>query len=411
MPARWLSGVSPDGRRIVLAKSVRAFGDGFASIAFAAYLSQRGFDAFAIGVLATVALLGTTAATLVAGFWVDRIGRRRLLLVASCVSIASGLTFATVQPYALLLLVAFLGTLNPSQGDVSIFLPVEQAALTDTVAPARRTWLFARYNLAGRLAAATGALASGLAGVGARLFGLELETTLRLLFVLYAVLGGGLVLTYRGLTPAIELAATQSARRGLHESRAVVTRLSALFALDSFGGGLAIDSVVALWLFQHYGLSVEAAGAIFFVVGVLAAGSMLVAVPLAARIGLIETMAYTHLPSNVALLLVPLAPSLWLALLLLFIRSALSQMDVAPRTTYIVSVVTAEERAAAVSVTNVVRSLSTAVGPSLGGALLTAGPFGLPLVVAGAVKGVYDVSLLLLFRRVPVRDEQPPARS
>jgi len=408
---RWLNGVSRDGRRIVGAKAVRAFGDGLASIALAALLAERGFGPFAIGVLATAALSGSSLATLAVGFWVDRIGRRRVLMGASVLAALSGIAFAAAEAYALLLVIVFLGTINPSQGDVSAFLPVEQAALSETVPAPRRTWLYARYNLVGRISAAAGALATGGAVAGARAFGIDAADALRLVFVGYSLLGVSLLLVYRGVSPAIELAADARARRArLGESRGRVAGLAALFAIDSFGGGLVVDSVLALWLFEHHGLSVAATGAIFFAIGLLAAGSMLLAVPLADRIGLIRTMAYTHLPSNVALALVPFAPTLPVALALLFVRSSLSQMDVAPRTTYIVSVVAPEERAAAVGVANVARSLATAAGPLAGGALLAAGPFGLQLVAAGAIKGAYDVALLIAFGRVPVREE-PAART
>ncbi len=398
--------VSADGRRIVAAKTIRALGDGFASVALAAYLHERGFGAAQIGLLATSALLGTTAATLGVGMLVDRIGRRRVLRWGTGLVMFSGLMFAVVEPFWLLLLIAFLGTLNPTAGDVSFFLPIEQAALAETVAPVRRTWLYARHALFGRLAAALGALATGLAGIASALLDVPLSEVLRAMFVLYALVGLAMLAVYRPLSDAVEVPVrAEGPRPALGESRGIVVRLSALFSLDSFGGGLAVDSLIALWLFERHGLSVEATATIFFGVGLLAAGSMLLAAPLAARIGLIETMAFTHLPANVALMLMPLAPTLPVALVLLAVRSGLSQMDVAPRTTYIMSVVRPEERAAAASVTNVVRSLSTAVSPALGGALLSAGPFGLPFVVAGALKAVYDVALLAAFRRRPVRVE------
>lgn len=401
-----LPNTTPDARRLIVTKALRSLGDGFASVALAAYLHERGFTASEVGVLATVALLGTAAGTLGVGFVVERFGRRRVLRWGTAVVMASGVAFALVEPYWALLAVAFVGTLNPTSGDVSVFLPVEQAALAGTTDPSRRTWLYARYNLIGRLAAAAGSLVPGLAAAVARAASWPLEAALRAMFALYGVVGLAMLAVYRGLTQAVEIAPAESVTRGgLGPSRRVVMRLSALFALDSFGGGLAVDSLLALWLFERYGLSIEQAAAIFAVVGVLAAGSMLLAAPLASKIGLVNTMVYTHIPANIALLLVPLAPSLWIALVLLAIRSGLSQMDVAPRTAYIMAVVTPEERAAAASVTNVSRSLATAVAPALGGWLLAIGPFGLPFLAAGALKALYDVLLLLGFRAHPVRDE------
>lgn len=405
---------TPDARRLVATKALRSLGDGFASVALAAYLHERGFSASEVGLLATVALLGTATATLGVGFVVERVGRRRVLRWGTAIVMASGLAFALVEPYWALLVVAFVGTLNPTAGDISVFLPVEQAALAGTIEANRRTWLYARYNLFGRLAAAGGALLPGIAAALARTLAWPIEAALRAMFALYGIVGLAMLTIYRGLTAAVEVgpsgrAARGAAGGGLGPSRGVVLRLSALFALDSFGGGLVVDSLLALWLFERHGLSIEAASLIFSVVSVLAAGSMLFAAPLAARIGLVRTMVYTHIPSNVALLLVPLAPNLGLALVLLAVRSALSQMDVAPRTAYIMAVVTPEERAAAASVTNVSRSLATAVAPALGGWLLVLGPFGLPLLVGGALKALYDLLLLWGFRAHPVRDEATSA--
>jgi MFS family permease len=408
-----LPGVTPDAKRLVATKALRSLGDGFASVALAAYLHERGFSASQVGLLATVALLGTAAATLGVGFVVERVGRGRVLRWGTAVVMASGLAFALVEPYWALLVVAFIGTLNPTSGDVSVFLPVEQAALAGTTEPDRRTWLYARYNLLGRLAAAAGALLPGLAAAVARVLGWPIEVALRAMFALYGIVGVAMLAIYRGLTRAIEVTPTAAGALGspggLGPSRGVVLRLSALFALDSFGGGLVVDSLLALWLFDRYGLSIEEASLIFSVVGVLAAGSMLFAAPLAARIGLVNTMVYTHIPANIALLCVPLAPTLPLALVLLAVRAALSQMDVAPRTAYIMAVVTPQERAAAASVTNVSRSLATALAPALGGWLLVLGPFGLPLFAGGALKALYDVLLLWGFRAHPVREEPSSA--
>ena len=401
-----LQGISADGRRLIATRSIRSLGDGFASIALAAYLSERGFSPFEVGLLVATALLGKSASTLLVGFVVDRIGRRRTLMAASLLVIASGVAFALAEPYWLLLVVAFIGTLSPSAGDFSLFQPVEQAALATTTPARRRTWLYARYSLFGSLAFALGSLLSGSAGLLAGFAGWELEATLRAMFALYGLVGIAMLATYRPLTPAIELATVAGRRRGrLRESRGTVLRLSGLFAFDAFGGGLVVQSLLAIWLFEHFGLSIEQAALVFFVAGVLSSVSLLLAAPLASRIGLVETMAYTHLPANLALMATPLMPTLPLALAMLFVRQALSQLDVPPRTTLIVSLVTPEERAPAASVTNVVRSLSAAASPALGGALLSLGPFGLPLLVGGALKVGYDVALLRTFRGVPLRDE------
>lgn len=403
-----LHGISADGRRLLATRALRSLGDGFASVALAAYLSERGFDAPQIGLLVATALLGKSAATLLVGFVVDRIGRRRTLMAASVLVLASGIAFALAEPFWLLLVVAFIGTLNPSSGDLSLFQPIEQSALATTTPPPRRTWLYARYSLFGSLAFAFGSLLSGSAGLLASGLGWDLEATLRVMFALYGLVGIAMLATYRPLSGAIELAA-ESGRRagGLRESRGTVLRLSGLFAVDAFGGGLVVQSVLALWLFERFDLSIEAAALVFFIGGLLSAVSQLAAPAIAARIGLVETMAYTHLPANIALMITPFMPTLPLALAVLFIRQAFSQMDVSPRTTLIVSIVPPEERVPAASVTGVVRSVSAALGPALGGTLLALGPFGLPLVVGGALKAGYDVALLRAFRSLRLRGEPP----
>ena len=324
-----LQGISADGRRLIATRSIRSLGDGFASIALAAYLSERGFSPFEVGLLVATALLGKSASTLLVGFVVDRIGRRRTLMAASLLVIASGVAFALAEPYWLLLVVAFIGTLSPSAGDFSLFQPVEQAALATTTPARRRTWLYARYSLFGSLAFALGSLLSGSAGLLAGFAGWELEATLRAMFALYGLVGIAMLATYRPLTPAIELATVAGRRRGrLRESRGTVLRLSGLFAFDAFGGGLVVQSLLAIWLFEHFGLSIEQAALVFFVAGVLSSVSLLLAAPLASRIGLVETMAYTHFPANLALMATPLMPTLPLALAMLFVRQALSQLDV-----------------------------------------------------------------------------------
>ena len=399
-----LPGVDADARRMVATRAIRSLGDGFASVALAAYLSERGFNAFEIGALVTVALFGKSVATLVAGFVVDRFGRRRTLMAGSLLVSASGVAFALAEPYWLLLVVAFFGTMSPSAGDFSLFQPVEQAALATTTETSRRTWIYARYTLFGSLAFALGSLASGAAGPVAGLTGLDLATTLRWAFALYGLTGLAMLATYRPLSPAVELESPVGAPRGrLRESRGTVFRLSGLFAVDAFGGGLAVQAVMAVWLFERFGLSIEEAALIFFAARLLSTFSLLLAPAITARIGIVETMAYAHLPSNLALMAAPLMPTLPLVLAALFVRQALSPIDIAPRTTLIVSVVTPEERAPAASVTNVVRTLSAAASPALGGALLAIGPWGLPLLVGGALKVAYDGALLVVFRRIQLR--------
>jgi MFS family permease len=388
---------------LLTARGLRAFGDGFVSVLLPVYLLGLGFSEFQIGAVATATLVGSAALTLVVGLVAHRFRVRPVLLSASVLMVATGVGFVFVHDFWPLLLVAFIGTLNPSSGDVSVFLPLEQAVLPSTSSAQQRTALFARYSLIGSLVGAAGALFSAAPQVLATRTGFSAAQALQGMFVLYGMLGLLTVVVYRRLTPSLEQA--HQARAPLRESRRIVYTLSALFSLDAFGSGFVVQSLLALWLFQRFDLSVAAAGTIFFWTGVLSAFSYLVAARLAQRIGLINTMVYTHLPSNVLLLLVPLMPTVPLALAFLFARSALSQMDVPTRNSYVMAVVPPPERPAAASVTAVPRSLASAASPLLSGYLLGVSAFGWPLVLAGVLKGTYDLLLLRMFARVKPPEE------
>jgi predicted MFS family arabinose efflux permease len=265
--------------------------------------------------------------------------------------------------------------------------------------------MFARYNLAGSLAGAIGAAASGLPIALARSRGWDLAAAGRSGFVLYALIAVVVAVVYRRLSPALDACGGRTKAAPLDRSRRIVIHLAALFSLDSFGGGFVVQSLLALWLFRRFGLSIETAGAIFFAAGLVAGISQLVSAPLAARIGLVNTMVYTHLPSNLLLILVALMPSAPLAVACLLLRMCLSQMDVPARQSFVMSVVLPEERAAAASVTNVPRSLAAAVAPLVAGAMLARSSFGWPLLCAGVLKAIYDVLLLLQFRAVEAREQ------
>lgn len=387
--------------RIIAARGLRGFVDGLVSVVLPVYLALIGYSAFEVGALATSALLGSALLTLGIGLAGHRFPPQRVLLCACALMIATGLGFASVQSFALLLAIAFVGTLNPTSGDVSVFLPTEQALLGGEGDLRARTSGFARYNLAGALFGALGALASGLPELAVSRMGVELSSALRSVFVVYALFGGVLVALYARLHRSIGAPSSSAKRAPLARSRSVVLRLTALFSLDSFGGGFAVQSLVALWLFRRFGLSLAQAGAFFSAAGMLSALSQLASPRLAARFGLIETMVYTHIPANLLLIAAAFMPTAPLALAFLLARSSLSQMDVAARQSYVMAVVPPEERAAAASVTNVPRSLASAISPLLAGALLEHSSFGWPLVVAGAAKLVYDLLLLWQFRSVP----------
>jgi MFS family permease len=387
-----------DIQRVLVARGLRAFGDGFVSLLLPVYLLDLGFTPFQVGVIATGTLLGSGALTLLVGRHAGRFHARTLLLAAAGAMAVTGISFAVVGDFWPLLVVAIVGTLNPSSGDVSVFLPLEHAMLARLAPQERRTAWFARYSLVGALLAAGGALAAGVPEAIARWAPLSMHAALQVMFGVYAVLGVACMGIYRTL-PAEPVEESAARRAPLSESRRIVFMLAALFSVDAFAGGFIVQSMLALWLFQRFDLSTATAGAIFFWTGLFSALSYLVAVRIAERIGLVYTMVFTHLPSSVLLILVPFAPDLASAVALLLARSALSQMDVPTRSSFVMAIVAPHERAAAASVTSVPRSLAAAASPLLAGYLLGASAFGWPLVVAGALKIAYDLAFLALFRR------------
>ena len=386
------------------ARALRDFGDGFVAVLLAVYLTELGFGAFEVGIIATAALLGSALMTLGIGLLGPAGAQRTLLMFASALMIATGIAFAAADSFAVLLLVAFVGTINPTSGNVSIFVPMEHALLAGTAPDASRTRMFAVYGLTGALAAAVGSLAAGSPELLVTL-GWSRLGALKAMFVLYAFLGIGGGLIYR-LVPKDTTAADARPRFALGPSRRIVYRLAALFSIDAFAGGFAVQSLMALWLFQKFGMSLTGAGIFFFWSGLLAAFSYPAAAWLAGRFGLINTMVYTHIPSSLCLIGAALVPNLELALALLLARSALSQMDVPTRSSYVMAVVTPPERAAAASVTSVPRGLASAASPALAGALFAAGYSAWPFVICGTLKILYDLTLLWTFRHV-----RPPEES
>jgi MFS family permease len=395
---------------VYAARALRDFGDGFVAVLLPVYLTALGFSALQVGVVATSALFGSALLTLGVGLVGARYDHRRLLLGAANLMVATGVAFAFVHDYALLALVAFAGTVNPSAGSVSVFVPLEHAVLSREVADRDRTRMFARYSLIGALAGACGALAAAAPDFLSAI-GLGQLDAIKAMFVLYAVLGiiGGWM--YSRIPPQPQPVDGQRPA-ALGPSRRIVYKLAALFSIDAFAGGFVVQSLLALWLFERFDLSLSAAGLFFFWSGVLAAFSFPVAAWLSRHIGLVNTMVFTHIPSSLCLILAAMAPSLPIALALLLVRAALSQMDVPTRSSYVMAVVTDAERAAAASFTSVPRSLAAALSPALAGALFAASYRALPLIICGVLKIVYDVLLLIQFRhlRPPEErvDRQPP---
>jgi MFS family permease len=389
---------------LLAARAVRDFGDGFVAILLPVYLTALGYSPVEVGVIATVALLGSAALTLATGVLGARHDHRRLLMAAASLMIATGVAFALVHDFALLLVVAFAGTINPSAGSVSIFVPLEHAVLTRAITDQERTKIFARYSLIGAFSSAVGALAAA-APEYLSLFGLDLLASIKVMFVLYAALGVlGCVLYAR--IPSRPPQIDGDAPAVLGPSRLIVYKLAALFSLDAFAGGFVVQSLLALWLFERFELSLVTAGMFFFWSGVLSAFSFPVAAWLSRRVGLVNTMVFTHIPSSLCLIGAALAPTLAVALGLLLLRAALSQMDVPTRSSYVMAVVTEAERSAAASFTSVPRSLASAVSPALAGLLFTASFRATPLVICGVLKIVYDLLLLLQFRHLKPPEER-----
>ena len=328
-------------RTLIAGRALRGFVDGSVAVLLPAYLLALGHDSFAVGVFGTVTLLGSALATLAVGAWGHRAAPRTLLLAAALLMAATGVGFAGFSTFAPLLVVAFVGTLNPGSGDVSVFLPLEHARLAGLAhSSAERTSLFARYSLAGVLSAAFGALAVGLPAWLAPRMGWAMVDALRAMFVVYAAIGLVIWALYRRLPLPVAGSAQSAAPAPLVASRAVVVKLAALFSVDAFAGGLVLNSLMSLWLMQRFGLTLTSAGAFFFWSGLLGAASQAVAPWLARRIGLLNTMVFTHIPANLCLIAAALAPNMPLALGLLLVRALLSQMDVPTRTAYVMSVVT-----------------------------------------------------------------------
>src|SRR6201996_4312492 len=412
-PSWWLpAGVEPAAGWLLASRMLRGFADGYVAVLLPAYLRALGMGVVEIGVLSTLTLAGSAVATIAVGALGHRLPASRLMLAAAWTMVATGLGFAGLHAFWPLALVAFVGTLNPSSGDVSVFLPLDHARLARAAtSSAARTALFSRYALAGGLSAAVGALASAWPAWWNAHVGGDVVDAMRAMFVLYALVGGAVALLYRGFiahehrdraaagdAPGANLDAPQP----LGPSRGIVIRLAALFCIDSFAGGLLVNSIMALWLFQRFGLSLAHTGQFFFASGLMMTASQLLAPPLARRFGLVNTMTFTHIPASLFLIAASLAPTLTAALACLLLRGVLSSMDVPARNAFVMAVVTPPERAAAASFTAVPRSLASALGPTIGASLLASGVLAAPLIACGTLKITYDLLLLAAFRRHPV---------
>jgi MFS family permease len=412
-----------DGRLLLAAKMVRTFAYGFLSVILAIYLKLIGFDEVLVGLILTTTLLNSVVFTLVASFYADKIGRRKFLLLYAALMSVSGFIFAVSENYIALIIAAFIGTINITGAETGAFLTIEQAILPQTLKKLRkRNTVFAIYNMAGTFAMAAGVLLSGLPAVlqqELQHFGIVLNQigSIKLLFVLYGVLGIVLIGIYLLLSQKIEIQDNQEKQNDeppqltkmsslTPESRNIVMRLSGLFAVDSFAGGFVIQSIVSFWFFTRFGADLATLSYIFSISGVLTAFSFMAAAKIADKIGLIKTMVFTHIPANVLIIAVAFAPTLPIAAVLYLLRMALSQMDVPTRQSYIVAVVREDERTIAAGVTNVSRNVTQAISPSLTGVLIQSISLSAPFIIGGALKVAYDIALFLNFRNVKPPEEK-----
>ncbi len=408
-----LRGLDRDGRLLFLTRVLRMFGYGFLAVVLVLYLAALGLDAVTIGAILTLTLVGDTVISLWLTTRTDRIGRRRVLVAGALLMVVAGAVFAATSWVPLLILAATIGVISPTGNEVGPFLAVEQAALSQTTPDARRTPVFAWYNLAGYVATAFGALGAGSLGQALLGAGLAPVDAYRAIVLGYAIVGLAMVAVFSRIGSKVEAPPAPSAddgiarRLGLGRSKGLVARLSLLFAVDSFAGGFIPQSLMAYWFHLRFDVEPAVLGGIFFGANLLAAVSSLSASRIAARIGLVNTMVFTHLPSNVLLILVPLMPTLPLAILVLLGRFSLSQMDVPTRQSYVMAVVDPDERSAAAGVTGIARTTGAAISPALSAPLVaTAALAGLPFLIAGGLKIVYDLALWAAFRARPAPGER-----
>ena len=407
------SWLSRDGKLLLAAKIVRTFAYGFLSVILAIYLKLIGFDDVLIGLVLTVTLVNSVIFTLIASFYADRIGRRRILVIYAALMSISGAIFVTTENHVMLIIAAFIGTINVTGSETGAFLTIEQSILPQTVKNIKkRNIIFAIYNMVGTFAMSAGVLFSGLPTIIQQQFGgetLNQIDSIRPLFILYSLLGIVVIGIYLLLSNRIEVQGKIA--RPLTQtlspmSKNIVGKLSGLFAIDSFAGGFVIQSIVSFWFFTKFGADLTTLSYIFSVAGILTAFSFIVSAKIADKVGLINTMVFTHIPSNILIILVAFAPSLSVAIAFYLIRMALSQMDVPTRQSYIVAVVNEEERTAAAGITNISRNISQAISPSLTGIIINTFTLSTPFIIGGLLKIAYDIALYVNFRKIKPPEEE-----
>ena len=391
---------------------IRMFGYGFLSVVLALYLAQRGLNEGEIGLLLTLTLAGDAGITLWITTTADRLGRRRMLVIGAALMIMAGVIFSLTGNYILLIVTAIVGVISPSGNEIGPFLSIEQASLSQLLPDERRTQTFAWYNLVGSFATATGALVGGGLAQLLQVAGYSPLNSYRAVVLGYTLIGVILSILFLRVSQAVEAPKLEEnlsiqRRFGLHRSRGVVFRLSSLFAIDAFAGGLVVQSMVAYWFNIKFGVQPAVLGSIFFGANILAGISALSAAWIAKRIGLINTMVFTHIPSNILLILVPVMPTLPLAITVLLLRFSISQMDVPTRQSYTMAVVSPDERSAAMGVTSIARSVGATLSPAITGQLLALPALiGAPFIIAGGLKIIYDLLVWRGFRAVKPPEEK-----
>jgi MFS family permease len=395
-------------------RTLRLFAYGFVSVILVLYLIQVGLYESSVGVLFSLTLAGDAGITLWLTTSADRIGRKRMLILGSLLMIMAGTVFVLTRNPILLTLAAIIGVISPSGNEIGPFLSIEQASLSHLVPDQKRTSVFAWYNLAGYFATALGALLGGAVATLLQARGMSEIDSYRVVLAGYVVVGLILTILFLTLSNSIEVkdeALPVKRTLGLHKSRGVVARLSGLFAIDAFAGGIIVQSMMAYWFHVRWGVDAAVMGGLLFGANMLAGVSSLLAVRFAKKFGLINTMVYTHIPSSIFLILVPLMPSLPLAIVALMARFSISQMDVPTRQSYTMAVVSPDERSAAMGVTSIARSVGAAFSPSLGGLLMSIPVlFSTPFFLCGGLKIIYDILLYRSFKRMKPPEEAAPAK-
>ena len=402
-----LSWLSLDGKKLLVTRILRTFAYGYLATALGLYLDKLGLTPTEIGIVFTAAIAGSALMTVFWSVMADRYGRRRTVATMAILMALGGIVFALTSSFVVLIAAAFTGTISATSSEVGVFQTVEQAILPQTAPNDKRTWLFSVYNFIANIAGAFGSLFAGSVTFFGSL-GLSGADAYRPLFVLYAIVGVANFLIFVTLSDRVEVAKVEGERRfiGIHRSAGTVAKLSGLFAIDSFAGGLVVQSIVAYWFYLRWGLQISDLAVVFFWVGILSGLSLLAAGWLAQRIGLLNTMVFTHLPSNVLLLLVPLAPTAGLAVAFFLLRMSISQMDVPTRQSYTMAVVDPDERTATAGITNVARTTSSAISPTFAGMAFSAAALGAPFFISAAMKIVYDTLVYFTFRNVHPPEEE-----